>query len=280
MVPIKISAKLPEAKIVEFINAYNSKNNLKIKYIKENENSSMTIEKMHLDEEVFYDNLTTLVFNIINKFYMNEIISYKISKITNNYQEYNIGSLNDRVNEMLLDKYNFPVEKSKIKADLKRYLVENNTLIIDGYLRFRSEKYEELLDLILEKVILDLELELEYDEFIYILQYYLSSQVSRYDLVNVIINGDEFYILDNNKNIIEDSITQSKIRELDLYEFSKADILVSTLIMISPEKIIVHIRNDKEKDLLIILRKIFEDRLKFCYSCNLCDNNLLNIDND
>ena len=44
--------------------------------------------------------------------------------------------------------------------------MENNTLILDGYIRFRSRSFEDLVDKIIEKVILDIQMESEYEDFI------------------------------------------------------------------------------------------------------------------
>lgn len=221
-----------------------------------------------------------MVFNLINRFYMEKFIFDRVDELLKDFSQSEMDVIGNTVYDLLLDNDYFVKEKNKIKEGLRDYLAENNTLIIDGYLRFRSDSYKDLIDLIIEKVVLDIQMETEYEEFIYMLQYYLDSQYPKYDVVNVIIKENNYYLVDSKYKQIENPTIYSIIEEYGKDDFSKADILVSSLIILAPNKIVVHMKNDKEKDLLMILKRIFTNRLSFCYSCDLCDGYKPNLDNE
>jgi len=100
------------------------------------------------------------------------------------------------------------------------------------------------------------------------------------DTVNVIIRNNEFYLLDNKQRPIESTSIKSIIEEYEINDISKADVLVSTLIVLAPNKVVIHIKNDNEKELMQILKKIFTKRLTFCYSCEICDIPTIKEDNE
>lgn len=281
MVPIRISTNLPKEKINELLLSHSLDDHISIlNETSENEISSFIINKKKLDEINFYNSLAEMVFNLINRFYMDNFIFDRVYEILKDFGQSEIDVIGNTVYDLLLDNDYFTKEKDKIKEELRDYLAENNTLIIDGYLRFRSDSYKDLIDLIIEKVVLDIQMETEYEEFIYMLQYYLDSQFPKYDIVNVIIKENNYYLVDSRYRQIENPTIYSIIEENGMDDFSKADILVSSLIILAPNKIVVHMKNDKEKDLLMILKRIFTNRLSFCYSCDLCDDYKPNSDNE
>lgn len=281
MVPIRISTNLPKDKINELILSHSLDEHISIlNESSENENSSFVINKKKLDEIIFYNSLAEMVFNLINRFYMEKFIFDRVDELLKDFSQSEMDVIGNTVYDLLLDNDYFVKEKNKIKEGLRDYLAENNTLIIDGYLRFRSDSYKDLIDLIIEKVVLDIQMETEYEEFIYMLQYYLDSQYPKYDIVNVIIKENNYYLVDSKYKQIENPTIYSIIEEYGKDDFSKADILVSSLIILAPNKIVVHMKNDKEKDLLMILKRIFTNRLSFCYSCDLCDGYKPNLDNE
>lgn len=53
-------------------------------------------------------------------------------------------------------------------------------------------------------------------------------------------------------------------------DISKADLLVSSLIVLSPEKLILHAEGDKEKELVNVISQIFKEKVQFCNGCDAC----------
>ncbi len=282
MESIRIGTNLPKDKISEIINSnsFSSKVKMKSESFDNSEFFIFDIDKYRLEEVSLFNNLAKLIQNIINKLYMKEIIEDKVSAILQDFVQSDIDEVGNTVYDLLLDENYFEDDKSRIEKEIKDYLLENNTLILDGYIRFRSRSFEDLVDKIIEKVILDIQMESEYEDFIEMLQYYLETQLPKVDTVNVIIRNNEFYLLDNKQRPIESTSIKSIIEEYEINDISKADVLVSTLIVLAPNKVVIHIKNDNEKELMQILKKIFTKRLTFCYSCEICDIPTIKEDNE
>lgn len=279
---IKISTNLPKEKISDIILSYpfKSKVNVQCDSFENREIYSFKIKKKMLEEVILYNSVAELVQSIINRSYMMDLIHIKVSEILQDFSQRDIDEIENTVFDLLLDDDYFVKEKEFIKEELRDYLIENNSLIVDGYVRFRSNSFEKLIDIIIDKVILDIQMESEYEEFIYMLQYYLDSQIPKVDIVNVIIKDDEFFLTDSKNRPLESPTIHSIIDEFGMDDISKADMLVTSLIVLAPNKVIIHMKNDKEKELMIILKKIFTNRLSFCYSCSLCDINIIGNDKE
>ena len=282
MESIKIGTNLPKDKVSEVILSYpfSTKVDMHCETLENRDFFIFNIDKHRLDDINHFNSLTNLVQNIITRLYMKDLIDSKVSSILQDFVQNDIDEVENTVYDLLLDESYFTDEKSIINNELKDYLLENNTLVVDGYIRFRSRSFEYLIDKIIDKVITDIQLEDEYEDFVQMLQYYLDSQIPKVDIVNVIIKNKEFFLLDQKKRPIESSSIKSIVKEFDIDDISKADVLVSTLIVLAPNKVIIHLKNDNEKELMQILKKIFTNRLSFCYSCELCDMEIIKNDND
>lgn len=238
------------------------------------------IDKHKLEDINLFNGLAKIIQNIFNKLYLKELIDTKVSSILQEYVQSDIDEVSNTVYDLLLDENYFEDDKKYITKEIREYLFQNNTLILDGYLRFRSKSFEKLIDKIIEKVISDIQMESEYDDFIEMLQFYLDCQIPKVDVVNVIINNHGLFLLDQKNKPIETTSINSIVDEYGVDEISKADILVSSLIVLAPNKVVIHLKNDKEKELMQVLKKIFGDRLSFCYSCSLCDMYMIKKDSD
>ena len=99
----------------------------------------------------------------------------------------------------------------------------------------------------IEKAISQLEVEKEYLEFLNMLQYFVDIQEPKADLVNVIIKDGDYFLLDKDNNPIENGLLTSMEGDFLYEDISKADLLVSSLIVLSPKKLIIHIEEGEEK---------------------------------
>ena len=210
--------------------------------------------------------MADLVQNIINKLYMKNLIKKRTAYLLRGFLEDEFIDIEDIVYDVLLDESSFKFEKQKLNLELRDYLLNNKSIIIDGYFRFRSKSFVDLIDRIIEKVVIEMQIEEEYDDFVDMLSYYIEHQIPKIDTINVVIKANEFILMDERKNVIE----CRSIIEFENEDVSKADVLLSSLIIISPRKLIVHIKNDKEKDIMNVLKSLFRDRVKFCYTCKIC----------
>lgn len=267
MTAIQIGTDLPKDKINDIINSSTFSSQMDCLSFNNRDVYCFKIKNKEYDDIYIYNSMADLVQNIINKLYMKNLIRKRTAHLLRGFLEDEFTEIESIVYEVLLDDNAFKNEKNNLKIEIRDYLVNNKTIIIDGYLRFRDRSFVDLIDRIIEKVVIEIQMEEEYDDFVEMLRYYIDLQLPKIETVNVVIKGNEFILMDERKNIIE----CRSIIEFENEDVSKADVLLSSLIILSPRNLIIHIKNDKEKELMEILKSLFRDRVKFCYSCPICD---------
>ncbi len=177
--------------------------------------------------------------------------------------------------ELLLDRKNFLAEKEHIYMEIKDYLFNNTTILIDGFITFRLEGLDFLIDLAVEKGINEFTVEKEYREFIKILQYFVESQEPKYDLVNLIFEDMDYKLFDDKGNTIDKDFFSEIITEIDNTNISKDDILISTLIVIAPKRIVLHLDEKfKDEDVVKVIVNVFQDRVYTCQGCEKCNREI------
>ncbi|MCR8644851.1 putative sporulation protein YtxC [Paenibacillus sp. N1-5-1-14] len=165
--------------------------------------------------------------------------------------------------------------KSKISKSLYEYMEQHVSLNLDGYMRFRLGEYMEELREIVEYAIDEYTMEQQYQEFISLLKYFVYIQEAKVPIAHLIHKGGhEFEILNElmqpiNPADFESTLTMEHLEK----DMNFEDMIVSTLITVSPASIFIHTR---EPDLSIIktIRQIFEDRTEVCPSCRICHHYL------
>lgn len=278
---IKIGTGFPKEKVNEIILSYPLATKVQIEnQVHGNDEFFIfNIDKHKIDNSKLFSSIVNLTQRIINLLYMEEIIRDKVSYMLNDFSRNDVERIGDTVLDLLLDEEYFSNDKKMINDELRDYLLENDTLYLDGYIKFRAKSFNILVDKIIEKIATDLEMESEYEEFIHMLQYYLDTQMPKFNSINVIIKNDNFYLLDDNGNEVPTDMFDSIFDEYKAEDISKADMLVTSLVILSPDKVVMHLKNDNERELMQMLKKIFGNRLSFCYSCSICDVNINNSDN-
>ena len=280
MNPIKIESTIPADKIHGIIENIPIKENVSID-IEEYENRFryiFSLNKEQIDKDYFLlDALTKFVEEVIIKFYSEDIVSIRLEKKIGLIESSQKLEIIDDVKEVLNSSTLFLKEKKLIKDEIFDYFLENKKLIIDGYLKFRSRSFYELIDKSIELVLGDFKMEVEYNEFIDTLKFLIEGQTPEIDLINIILKDGEYTLRDSyfkkidNKHIntVIDSVYDEDIS--DEY-VTNEDVLLSTIIALSPEKIIMHLSNKGEDDLSSILKEIFGDKMEICTGCKECNS--------
>jgi len=149
------------------------------------------------------------------------------------------------------------------------YLEDNNIFNIEGFLRFRLNNYYRNLENNVTKCVENFVMEKEYKEFIRLLKYFVEMQEPRVDEVHVIWNiNNTFQVLDDKGQTINNDLLEDFA--LDLFDegIDQGDLLVSTLITISPLRIVLHY---KEKiEIIETIENIFTTRVSLCTGCHIC----------
>lgn len=265
-------------------------------------NNPQTIE--YLENELENFNIDDCYFSCKNfKHYTNIIIHYKgndekffINKVSNLlsflviyefeedflkhniYKNYFYFSKNERdiiLNncfDIMVESQNFLKDKYNILYKcFNDYLKTNKKIFLTGFINFRLNKYDEILNTIIEEAVNSYIIEKEYKEFISLLKLYISSQDTIFDTIHIIYSKNFTLILDDDKNIIENSKEHLNAKFLSDITFSTNDFTLNTLLNILPSKIYIHLVDNSLDEFIKTLSLIFEKRVNICTDCNLCD---------
>lgn len=165
-----------------------------------------------------------------------------------------------------------------ILSRILEYLDNHYELVLDGFLNFRLKDYRLQLAQVIDNVVDDFMMELEYKEFIRVLRYFVDVQEPRVEEAHVVISGNSvFKIYDAHGKIInnqylENTLMQSH-NENDIDNLNYEDLLISALITIAPRNIMVHSTNRlRDQDVLETIKCVFESRVVVCNGCEMCTN--------
>ncbi len=273
MQAIKIGGNVNKTEVRNLIDRYfsNSKVSVQEEDYEERYEFSLSLgTKKNLEDVAFYRAVANLVQDIILEIYIKPIIMNRVTKICGNYSLNDKEEIIESTHSAILDENYFIKEKGMVNEEILNHLIENNGILIDGFMNFRLRRYIYIIDISVEKAIGEFEIEREYLEFLSMLQYFVDIQESKFELVNVIIKENDYFLLDKDNNIIENGLLEYGPEDQWYDDISKADLLVSSLIVLSPQKLILHVEEDMEKELVKVISQVFRDKVQFCDGCETC----------
>lgn len=156
------------------------------------------------------------------------------------------------------------------------YLDNHHELVLDGFLNFRLKDYRLQLVEVIDKVVDDFMMDLEYKEFIRVLRYFVDVQEPRVEEAHVVITGAGlFQIYDAHRKIIKnqylDNILQPPLSADSPGCLNYEDLLISALITIAPHNIMVHSTcRARDEEVLETIKSVFDGRVVLCDGCELC----------
>lgn len=162
------------------------------------------------------------------------------------------------------------LRKTMLATAFEKYLNEHELLNIDGFIHFRLPVYKIDLSDVVEFAVAEFIMDKQYQEFISLLQYFVYVQDRKVAEVHIIHKeGSDFIILDEKHQVIEKEQSNDFVVEMIDKDLNYEDMIISSLISISPEKVYIHTR---AKDLQVIktIQHIFENRTVLCDDCALC----------
>ncbi|WP_139491655.1 putative sporulation protein YtxC [Brevibacillus dissolubilis] len=162
--------------------------------------------------------------------------------------------------------------KMRIYRTVVEYLQEENEMNLDGFIRFRLKDYWAELYEAMQSGIDQYVQDKEYQEFVELLRYFVSMQETRYPLVHVVEDKQKQFLLYDETDELIPLEEIEAVLGLSEQECREEDYLVSALITLAPEKIILHLDEEKQA-LLETLRSIFGKRISICNTCAYCLTN-------
>ena len=207
----------------------------------------------------FYNYLCDILLDTILKFYEPNKLKELININYFYFSDFEKQSILNNCNELLNSEFSKREDANQlIYIELLKYVIENKSVYLDGFVNFRLYKYIELLDEIVDLSVNAFIIEREYNEFISLLKLYIDSKESSIDLIHLIYMNNESILIDDEKNII--SVDKNILNAFTL----------NTLLSILPQKIIIHII-DKEDEFINTLKLIFGNKVSICNDCSICN---------
>jgi putative sporulation protein YtxC len=159
--------------------------------------------------------------------------------------------------------------KAAVYRKVFAYLEEERELNVLGFVRFRlQDHWNELFELV-ETGLDDYLEDKQYQEFVELLRYYIAAQETKQEVVHVVPSVDKPFLLYDKHG------TRLRLDQLDAI-FSigeqnsrEEDYLVSALVTLAPERIVMHLAQDRPA-LLQTVHSIFDGKVMSCHSCPLC----------
>ncbi|WP_199615631.1 putative sporulation protein YtxC [Paenibacillus alkalitolerans] len=160
--------------------------------------------------------------------------------------------------------------RAKLTGVVEAYLKEEKYLHIEGFLRFRAGPYVEELRDTVSYAVDEWMMERQYQEFIALLKYFVYIQEAKIPVAHLVHKGNhEFTLLNEQMKPIDTKQMDQFVVELIDKDISYEDVIVSTLITVSPAKLFIHTRTPELQVIKTILT-IFEGRADLCKDCHVC----------
>ena len=162
------------------------------------------------------------------------------------------------------------LRKDSIVISCIEYFSNNKSAILDGFVNFRINEYIKIIDYIVDMAVNKFVIDREYSEFIDLLKCYINSKNYGIDLVHLVYNMQESFLIDEFKNVIniDDSALDSKI--VSDISFSSNDYTLNALLTLLPKKICIHLVDHMEDEFIKTLKLIFDNRISICNDCSIC----------
>ena len=169
----------------------------------------------------------------------------------------------------LLNNSNYSDRSLCLWTEILKYITENKSMILDGFVRFRVSKYLDYIDSCVDTAVNQFIIDREYFDFINLLKLYINSKPAQSDLLHLIYINGESILLDKEKQIISISKNSLNMSYLSDISFSSNDYALNTILSLLPSKIIIHLISSSD-EFIDTLKLIYEDNVEICTNCNIC----------
>lgn len=210
----------------------------------------------------FYEKLSWILTNTIIKFYEKELIRKSIKRNYFYFDEKEQLEIFETAKE-LIDSDEQENKSNLIFIAIYNYIIENKSMILDGFINFRLKDYVDVIDYVTELSVNNFLIKKEYLQFINLLKNYIKTEIPKSSYIHLIHSNSETILLDKNLKQIDINTEIFDAKYLSDISFSSTDYALNTLLNILPKKIYIHVL-DIEDEFIKMLKQIFDGRLVFC----------------
>lgn len=249
----------------EFKNIYLS--NSKIHYSKNEKDYAFSSE----DKKFLIFKVSEMIADFIIKTEETKIIRQLINKdyhyFSNLEKKYILNStleiLNTHSDDDILKLLFLLKRRALVRSSLISFFETTNTLDFHGFVSFGLKNYKEYMSEFIEKSVDSYIIQKEYSNFISMLQFFVNNQKIKSSKVHLIVNENFTYtLLDSFQNDITDQCFNEFYLEDPNKQLNNEDLLLSSLISLSPKKIYIQINTDKyNRKILETIKHVFENRV-------------------
>lgn len=162
------------------------------------------------------------------------------------------------------------VRIEKIATACMDYFNQHRLLHVEGFISFWLKEYTQLLQDTMQYAIEEYLLDRQYEEFISLLQYFVYFQEPLTPVLHLVHDHDsEFNILNEQFNEVNVNYVQGIVARIADQELEMEDAIVSTLITLSPARIVLHTM-EPEAVIITTIKRIFGERVEICTGCTTC----------
>ncbi|CAM4268820.1 putative sporulation protein YtxC [Paenibacillus alkaliterrae] len=165
--------------------------------------------------------------------------------------------------------------KAKVAVEVEEYLQSHTELNVAGFTNFRLKPYRKELAEVVEYALDEYVLDKQYQEFISLLKYFVFLQDTKIQMVHLLHKGGHDFILyDEAFQPLDPNPPSDRIvAEMLESEMNIEDMVISSLISVSPKHITIHTR---QADMQVIrtIETIFDQRVTVCERCVSCSSSL------
>jgi putative sporulation protein YtxC len=220
------------------------------------------------------EGVADFVTNVWERHELGKIVSEDFYFYGDDEVEYLTGAAMQMLSE-LVGEDGKPLRYVHVALQAAEHLAHGRELVIDGLLRFRMQELQEDLHCVVEQAIDEYLLDLEYQEFVKLLKYFLTMQESVMPVLHMICVDEtttRLFTAEGKPLGIDELITVTHPASLHETGVSVED-MMSVLISLAPEKLFIHVVQGPEHAPPVVetVKKVFVERVVLCGGCPLCE---------
>lgn len=162
--------------------------------------------------------------------------------------------------------------KTRMIQRLLEHISNHGHLDVEGFITFCLRDFITEIQYAVELAYEEKQNEKEYKDFVNLLRYFVETQSSKMEEVNLMIKADGmFHLWDGSGVPIEEKYINYYLDEMLMNEISLDDVLVSILITLAPRRIILHNAGRAgAAEPVMMIRSVFGERISECPGCERC----------